>query len=344
MEKQTVLLSKSLQQFTYSLTELLSYQISLAESIEDVYADSENDVKRIEQYHQIIKALQTAISSELDHLNMLIPPIETLMSQFSAIRRVMSKRSRKQLDLDRFTEKSNSNSAEKAQLAAQNDLEIAEYEFGYYNDMLKRELPNIISIITQDFAGNIFSVIYYGQLNIYYMMYTEMKKLVPLHSNTSVSNADVIFDWRRQFASVREQTEQLGITKYRLDNIKIKLDTANYISCNEVSHENDFEKKSMDGYRFQLPPQTKYANPSSPTVLITKRSNEITPPPPPVPRKIKSETCVALYDYVPQASGDLPLKAGQVIEILERTETDGWWTGRIDGEQGIFPGNYVQLS
>lgn len=45
-----------------------------------------------------------------------------------------------------------------------------------------------------------------------------------------------------------------------------------------------------------------------------------------------------------QAEGDLSFNAGDRIEIVERTEsTDDWWTGKLDGRQGIFPGNYTQI-
>jgi len=40
---------------------------------------------------------------------------------------------------------------------------------------------------------------------------------------------------------------------------------------------------------------------------------------------------VALFDFAAQADGDLDLKV-----------TDDWWTGRLDGRTGVFPGNYVQ--
>ena len=45
-----------------------------------------------------------------------------------------------------------------------------------------------------------------------------------------------------------------------------------------------------------------------------------------------------------QAEGDLSFGAGDRIEIIERSENaDDWWTGRIDGRTGIFPGTYTQV-
>lgn len=56
------------------------------------------------------------------------------------------------------------------------------------------------------------------------------------------------------------------------------------------------------------------------------------------------QTCTALYDYTAQAQGDLTFPAGAVIEVVEKTaDANGWWTGRYNGQTGVFPGNYVQL-
>ncbi|KAK9329927.1 BAR domain-containing protein [Lipomyces starkeyi] len=56
------------------------------------------------------------------------------------------------------------------------------------------------------------------------------------------------------------------------------------------------------------------------------------------------EYCIAQFDYVAQAEGDLSFSAGDRIEIVQRTaDPNGWWTGRLNGYQGVFPGNYVAL-
>ncbi|KAH8101590.1 BAR-domain-containing protein [Cristinia sonorae] len=69
------------------------------------------------------------------------------------------------------------------------------------------------------------------------------------------------------------------------------------------------------------------------------------PPPPPLKPKPKPavEYVVALYDFEAQADGDLDFKAGDRIEVVEKSDsTEDWWTGRLNGKQGVFPGNYVQ--
>ncbi|KAI1298105.1 hypothetical protein EDD11_006877 [Mortierella claussenii] len=68
------------------------------------------------------------------------------------------------------------------------------------------------------------------------------------------------------------------------------------------------------------------------------------PPPPPVPRRLGgAKMVVALYDYDAQQAGDLSFKKDDRIELVERTgSTEDWWTGKLNGRQGVFPGNYVQ--
>ncbi|OLY77692.1 Regulator of cytoskeleton and endocytosis [Smittium mucronatum] len=53
----------------------------------------------------------------------------------------------------------------------------------------------------------------------------------------------------------------------------------------------------------------------------------------------------ALYDYTSQSDQDLSFKAGDMIELLERTESgEDWWTGKINGKVGLIPSNYVTMA
>ena len=51
-----------------------------------------------------------------------------------------------------------------------------------------------------------------------------------------------------------------------------------------------------------------------------------------------SEMCIR-----DRAEGDLSFKAGDRIEVIKRTPSaEDWWTGRLHGIEGVFPGNYVR--
>ncbi|KAL9547055.1 hypothetical protein MBANPS3_006364 [Mucor bainieri] len=65
-------------------------------------------------------------------------------------------------------------------------------------------------------------------------------------------------------------------------------------------------------------------------------------PTPPTRDASRSSYVVALYDYDAQAEGDLSFKKDDKIELVQRTQdANDWWTGRLRGAVGVFPGNYV---
>ncbi|NXL44818.1 SH3Y1 protein, partial [Podilymbus podiceps] len=53
----------------------------------------------------------------------------------------------------------------------------------------------------------------------------------------------------------------------------------------------------------------------------------------------------ALYSFDGQQPGDLTFKAGDKITVTTKTDSQfDWWEGRIGGQTGIFPANYVAIS
>lgn len=59
--------------------------------------------------------------------------------------------------------------------------------------------------------------------------------------------------------------------------------------------------------------------------------------------------CTALYDYQPQSTGELELREGDILYILEKSTEDNWWKAkkRAAGEdedepEGLIPNNYVE--
>ncbi|AOA63185.1 Putative actin patch assembly and actin polymerization protein [Komagataella phaffii CBS 7435] len=58
----------------------------------------------------------------------------------------------------------------------------------------------------------------------------------------------------------------------------------------------------------------------------------------------RANKAIALYSFQGEQAGDLPFKKGDVITIIQKSNsTDDWWTGRTNGVEGIFPANYVEL-
>lgn len=59
--------------------------------------------------------------------------------------------------------------------------------------------------------------------------------------------------------------------------------------------------------------------------------------------------CTALYDYQPQSNGELELKEGDILYILEKSGDDDWWKAKKraadeeeDEPEGLIPNNYVE--
>lgn len=57
----------------------------------------------------------------------------------------------------------------------------------------------------------------------------------------------------------------------------------------------------------------------------------------------------AIYDYAPQAKGELAIAEGDILYILDRDSNDGWWkakkkAGADDEDEpiGLVPNNYVE--
>ncbi|KAL2141790.1 hypothetical protein VTI28DRAFT_1927 [Corynascus sepedonium] len=91
------------------------------------------------------------------------------------------------------------------------------------------------------------------------------------------------------------------------------------------------------------------SSPALQAAAAAKSKPKPPPPPKPKPRALsgapKVETVTALYDYAAQAEGDLSFRAGDIIEVVTRTPNENeWWTGRVGGKEGQFPGNYVKLN
>lgn len=93
----------------------------------------------------------------------------------------------------------------------------------------------------------------------------------------------------------------------------------------------------------QSPPLT---SPKPGSLAAAAAAKAKPPPPKPKPSRLSGaptvETATALYDYSAQAEGDLSFRAGDVIEIVSRTQNDNeWWNGKLQGKSGQFPGQYT---
>nr|XP_057929823.1 unconventional myosin-If [Doryrhamphus excisus] len=66
------------------------------------------------------------------------------------------------------------------------------------------------------------------------------------------------------------------------------------------------------------------------------------PPPAPKPQpRPQGPRCRALYQYSGQDTDEISFEFNDVFDLVKE-DPSGWWTGRIRGKEGLFPGNYVE--
>lgn len=54
---------------------------------------------------------------------------------------------------------------------------------------------------------------------------------------------------------------------------------------------------------------------------------------------------IAIFDFEAVESGDLSFSKGDIITVTRKSNrTEDWWTGKVNGREGIFPANFVELA
>ncbi|KAI9496146.1 hypothetical protein BDB00DRAFT_882178 [Zychaea mexicana] len=269
---------------------------------------------------------------------------------------------------------------EKQIFKVETQFETATQDYEYLNDMLKQELPRFFHMKAQ-FIEPVFENFYYLQCKIYGMIYARCYELInsnTQHFTTHEMSVVDGFEWRRSQRDMRAEVENLDLLKSGgkawlsasggSNNSKLSLKERAAMRQQEQQQYNN----DGDGYASSSAPppaygaaggttidatpmaygskeNTSYSSPSYANTnnnntyhqRSTSRSGPSPPPPPPIANKA-SAYVVALYDYDAQADGDLSFRKDDKIELIERTaDENDWWTGRLRGVTGIFPGNYV---
>ena len=344
---------------------MLSHQIEFSKAMTELYKPisgrasdpssytiegNPEGIQACEEYEAIVRDLQESLSPELEMINSrVISPADQLLEVIKVIRKVASKRDHKQLDYDRHRtslkklqdKKDKSLKDEKALYKAENDVEQATQEFNYYNDLLKDELPKLFTL-EAEFIRPLFQSFYYMQLNVFYTLHERMQGL---NINYFDMTTDVEEGYERKRGDVKEQAEALSIVHFktgagrRQTSSKFNVPGKDKLGLDSKTPSSRYGGSADDGVDNPPPPYSASTNAAS-NFAASAKAKPTPPPPKPKPAKFSSaETVTALYDYEAQAHGDLSFSAGEVIEIVHRTDNQNeWWTGRVDGREGQFPG------
>ncbi|KAI0336690.1 DUF500-domain-containing protein [Cubamyces sp. BRFM 1775] len=83
-------------------------------------------------------------------------------------------------------------------------------------------------------------------------------------------------------------------------------------------------KNSMGGTKPKLAPKVELTRPLLPHEGVAR--------------------AIALFNFDAVQPGDLSFKKGQVITVTEKSDdTNTWWKGKLEGREGVFPANFVEV-
>jgi amphiphysin len=357
---------------------MLNHQIEFAKACAEVYKPisgrmSDPDsfiqegnpegIRACEEYEAIVRELQASLQPELEMIETrVIRPADELLDVIKAVRKTSTKRDHKQLDYDRHKttlkklqdKKEKTLKDEKALYKAENDVEQATQEYNYFNDLLKEELPKLFTL-EREFIQPLFQSFYYMQLNVFYTLHERMQ-------NIDIGYFDLTLEIEEAFekkrGNIQEQAEAIGIVHFKTTGGRPK-GQSKYGQSKLAIEANREPKRLTYGSESTESPPPPYSPGNTSTALsppmsatgsswgaAAKAKGAAPPPPKPKPARLSgvpaAETCTAVYDYEAQAELDISFKAGDVIEIIQRTANiNEWWQGKCKGKTGQFPGEFL---
>ncbi|KIK04304.1 hypothetical protein K443DRAFT_676060 [Laccaria amethystina LaAM-08-1] len=343
------------------------------------HPDAAQTIRSVSKYETAMEEMRSLIGPELELIETRITgPAKELQSIMKLIRKSITKREHKLTDFDRYNnsltklrdKKEKSLNDEKNLFKLEQDFEIATNEYEYINTALKQDLPRFMILATH-FIDPLFNSLFYMQLNIYYLILEKMSSFAD-QAKYDISNragAQIAQEYEEKRTDAWSIIENLNIIK-RIISVSRLVQASR--SQNGVGRSPSVATSSSAGSATTAPsravssaaaykkappppPSSSFAAPPPPYSASSSAgstSSGVTgkrgpPPPPPLKPKPKPtpkvQYVVALYDFAAQADGDLSFNAGDRIELVEKTQSaEDWWTGRLNGQQGVFPGNYVQ--
>lgn len=405
LEIETKKLSDESKRYFSAMNGMLDYQIDFSKAIEEIYKpisgrlsdpsatvpeDNPDGIEASESYREVVRELKETLKPDLELIEKrIVNPAQELLKVIQSIRKMATKRDHKQVDLDRrkrtwkkYDEKKERTAKDEEKMyTAEAELQVAQEEYDYYNEMLKNELPTLFQM-QLDFIKPLFVSFYYMQLNIFYTLYNRMEELkIPYFD----LNSDIVEAYHAKKGQVEEQTDAIGITHFKVGHAKSKLEATKRRHQQQSGSATPTSPSMASPVGGQFPseqappgytpgqygggygqgnekatyaPQYGYGQGNEKASYAPQygqygqqqpQAQGYAPPAPapaaPAPAPAGSTPlCTALYDYTAQQQGDLTFTAGAVIEIIEQGDPNGWWTGRYNGQTGAFPGNYVQLN
>ncbi|KAK3520604.1 hypothetical protein QTP70_028617 [Hemibagrus guttatus] len=165
-----------------------------------------------------------------------------------------------------------------------------------------------------------------GHYYLWSEKFTSLNKLVDFYKTTSISKQKEIF----LNDGTREEPRVPAPPPVKKDNSRPQPSTQRRPT--EQTHTQQNKQGGLEERTHSMGSAGK----SSPVNALPtpRRPSDIIPAPRP------SVLVKALYDFVAEEDDELGFNAGDVIEVLDRSDAS-WWKGRLRGIVGLFPANYT---
>ncbi|KAJ7480092.1 BAR-domain-containing protein [Mycena galericulata] len=342
--------------------------------------DAAQTIRSVTKYETAMEELRSSIGPELELIeSRIVGPVKELQQIMKMIRKTITKRDHKLTDYDRFNnsltklrdKKEKSLSDEKNLFKLEQDFELATNEYDFLNNALKTDLPRFMTLSTQ-FIDPLFSSFFYMQLNIFYLILEKMNGFAEeaKYDISNVPGSQIAQDYEDKRTDAWSKIEELNITQRIISVSKmVQANRQNGGGSSLGRSATTASSASASSAASRTPPP-----PRAPSSSFVKKTPPPVPgsaaaPPPPYSPSGGGGSCCGDQEGAStasaaqaeaegkstpkfpyelllsslQADGDLSFNTGDRIEVVERgASAEDWWTGRVNGQQGVFPGNYVQ--
>lgn len=174
-----------------------------------------------------------------------------------------------------------------------------------------------------------------GQYFLWSEKFTSLNKLVEFYKTMSISKTREIYlnDGSRDSRSpTTAQTKRGSLPEQRT----VAAEAATPRRASDQPHSQLVKKLGLEERAHTI----GHTGRSSPvrSGFASHRTSETLP----LPQKVSAVQVRAMYDFTAEEDDELGFRAGDVIEVLDRSDAS-WWKGKLRGKSGLFPANYTMV-